>query len=196
MDLIQEGNLGLYESVEKFELKHNTKFLTYATYWIKKKIIEYIKKNNIIKAPQKEYEIYKLVSSTTNELIQKLGRNPTDEEISNACNMTLDEIYKNKQNINEFNVLHIDSQEKNILDIIPSDITSDFISNENIELISDLLEQLDELEKDVLIKHYGLFSNKKLLYKEIADIYNLNEKDIRRIESTAIKKMRNVLRNK
>ena len=36
MDLIQEGNLGLYESVEKFELKHNTKFLTYATYWIKK----------------------------------------------------------------------------------------------------------------------------------------------------------------
>ena len=48
----------------------------------------------------------------------------------------------------------------------------------------------------MLIKHYGLFSNKKLLYKEIADIYNLNEKDIRRIESTAIKKMRNVLRNK
>ena len=60
----------------------------------------------------------------------------------------------------------------------------------------EFIEALDELEKDVLIKHYGLFSNKKLLYKEIADIYNLNEKDIRRIESIAIKKMRNVSRNK
>ena len=117
--------------------------------------------------PQKEYEIYKLVSSTTNELIQKLGRNPTDKEISNTCNMTLDEIYKNKQHINEFNVLHIDSQEKNILDIIPSDITSDLISNENIELINDLLEQLDELEKDVVIKHYGLFSNKNYYIKKL-----------------------------
>ncbi|OGF47756.1 MAG: hypothetical protein A2231_10870 [Candidatus Firestonebacteria bacterium RIFOXYA2_FULL_40_8] len=204
VDLIEEGNLGLIKAVGKFKISKGFRFSTYATWWIKQYIIRALSnQGRSIHLPAHIIEILNRYVKTTTLLMQKLGREPSVEEVAKKLKLTIEKTRKIIE-ISEMpislNLLSQEDDKRTLEDLIqdrtymsPSD--SHMMESQNAEL-DKILGKLNPRESKVIRLRFGLKEGTPHTLAETGKIFRISRERVRQIELKALRKLRHLVGTK
>lgn len=202
LDLVEEGNLGLIKAIDKYNPDKGAKVSTYASWWIKQAILRALaNQGKTVRVPVYLVEKIVTINKAKQALKHKLGRDPKPQEIAKKLKISVDKVRDIEMISHSYSSLHAAIDEEGVgelIDIIenidavpPSRLVSKSMLNQDM---MDLLEVLNEREQDIVRMRFGLGGEMPKTLQDIGDKYKLTRERVRQIESAAVRKMKQFLK--
>ena len=197
-DLIDEGNLGLMRAAERFDERHNTRFISYAVWWIRQAILQALAdQSHIIRIPLSRAATLHRVGKQANALGQALGRDPTNEELSASMDMSERVVSDTMQLARSYVSLDAPlgtADDARLLDYIPDELSpapdDEIAETVRQEFVRRALARLKGREATVLKLYFGFDGNEPLTLEEIGVQLGVTRERVRQIKERALFRLR------
>jgi RNA polymerase primary sigma factor len=202
LDIIQEGNTGLMRAVDKYEYRRGYKFSTYATWWIRQAITRAIADHaRTIRIPVHMIETMSRLRTVSKELLQKLGREPTIEEIATESAMSVSEarrVLKISKHPISLDRPIGESEDSYFGDFIEDESAESPVQSATHEMlkerIDEILKTLTYREREIIKLRYGLGDGYTYTLEEVGRIFKVTRERVRQVEAKAIRKLQHPVR--
>jgi RNA polymerase primary sigma factor len=204
LDIIQEGNTGLMRAVDKYEYRRGYKFSTYATWWIRQAITRAIADHaRTIRIPVHMIETMSRLRTVSKELLQKLGREPTIEEIATETALTVSEarrVLKISKHPISLDRPIGESEDSYFGDFIEDESAESPVQSAAHEMlkerIDEILKTLTYREREIIKLRYGLGDGYTYTLEEVGRIFKVTRERVRQVEAKAIRKLQHPVRSR
>ncbi len=197
-DLIAAGNLGLIEAAKRFDPDKDVKFISYAVWWIRQAIMQTIfQQTGAVRIPVKESLFISKVKDTYEKLKEKLGREPTVEEIAKEVDASPKKVKQALQIVRMPISLDMpvgEDEDTTLVDLMSKkgteDVEKEVVEEELHKQLESLMNVLDEREKEIIKHRYGLEGVEPKTLNEVGEMLGISRERVRQLENRALKKLR------
>ncbi len=200
LDLIDEGNIGLIEAVERFDYTRRCRFTTYGTWWIRQAIIKSLAdKGRVIRIPIHMLNTIKKCYHVAKHLTQELGRDPSDQELASYLNVDISKvrlIHKLNQETASLDTSVDEENATRLGDLVQDDASekpfAEIFHVALQETIEEVLNRLSEREMKIIKLRFGLSGDGPYTLEETGKLLGITRERVRQIQEKAIEKLRGI----